>query len=735
MSSFDQASDRINAAVEKAEIGSEILSQVANGDEFTEVPTTSGPVPSLKKWQKDNMDLISGGVIARVDKAILSYPDYAAASAAAATLPDGQALIAPDDSGRLSSYKVSGGQLIYDGIAAAFKRSKQILLSWTVHDEDISTDNTALLSQALTSAFSTGSTLVVDIDVATTEINITSGRGGVVCVEGKRIHAHANSSEANIYGNPLLTFGDSVVDSDFWLDVDIHGKSKSGVYIAGAGCRIPYVRVANILSSAAQTALHFGLSVSGEGAVIGEVIGDNLSAAPSNTRGGAALSVVNYAARVTVSRIVQKGSFCAYLGNGDGTTIDYVYSEDCTDNAIYVISGSKDFICNTLVARNCLDEVAVISGDDAGVNVGNVNAYIGRIVAYNCVRGLGVLRCSNVRVDEIEWYSDGSVDSGSPFYIRQVDTVKIDRVHIGTLKIYGAWSSGAPIWTLQGAGIGDLVIGELIARLEFKNPSATKQLTFSSGIDRISVDKIDVEVVDSTGTLTSADVFRLNLGTLTKPSNIGEVLLSNGGGVHNVRLVDISQDNLKLDGIPSIRADLDPPFIGQQSNQTTREYGSGAAPTQGTWKRGDVVWNQFPANGGGVGWVCVTAGTPGVWVEFGAIGTTGSGAWTPALTIVTNLDSATVQGAQFVRIGQMVTVSGTIQLDPTATGAVSVRLTPPVASNFTGAFQCGGTATAVDGTFVGVVTADAANKQILLSANATTTSARNVTFHATYRVL
>ena len=115
MSSFDQAADRINAAVEKAEIGSEILSQVANGDEFTEVPTTSGPVPSLKKWQKDNMDLISGGVIARVDKAILSYPDYATASAAAATLPDGQFVVADADDvrGVVSGGGVSEEQSIY----------------------------------------------------------------------------------------------------------------------------------------------------------------------------------------------------------------------------------------------------------------------------------------------------------------------------------------------------------------------------------------------------------------------------------------------------------------------------------------------------------------------------------------------------------------------------------------------------------------------------------------------
>lgn len=41
-------------------------------------------------------------------------------------------------------------------------------------------------------------------------------------------------------------------------------------------------------------------------------------------------------------------------------------------------------------------------------------------------------------------------------------------------------------------------------------------------------------------------------------------------------------------------------------------YG-GAAPTTGTWARGDVVLNGAPSAGGTPGWVCTTAGTPGTW--------------------------------------------------------------------------------------------------------------------------
>lgn len=50
-----------------------------------------------------------------------------------------------------------------------------------------------------------------------------------------------------------------------------------------------------------------------------------------------------------------------------------------------------------------------------------------------------------------------------------------------------------------------------------------------------------------------------------------------------------------------------------------RESYLAAAPTTGTWSRGDVAWNTAPAAAGNMGWVCTTAGTPGTWKTFGAI--------------------------------------------------------------------------------------------------------------------
>jgi hypothetical protein len=41
-----------------------------------------------------------------------------------------------------------------------------------------------------------------------------------------------------------------------------------------------------------------------------------------------------------------------------------------------------------------------------------------------------------------------------------------------------------------------------------------------------------------------------------------------------------------------------------------------AAPTSGTWSRGDICWNTIPTPGGALLWTCTSAGTPGTWKAF-----------------------------------------------------------------------------------------------------------------------
>jgi hypothetical protein len=42
-------------------------------------------------------------------------------------------------------------------------------------------------------------------------------------------------------------------------------------------------------------------------------------------------------------------------------------------------------------------------------------------------------------------------------------------------------------------------------------------------------------------------------------------------------------------------------------------------PIEGTFQKGDIVWNSDPMNSNYIGWVCTAAGSPGLWNPFGQI--------------------------------------------------------------------------------------------------------------------
>lgn len=54
-------------------------------------------------------------------------------------------------------------------------------------------------------------------------------------------------------------------------------------------------------------------------------------------------------------------------------------------------------------------------------------------------------------------------------------------------------------------------------------------------------------------------------------------------------------------------------------NDVFQSRSRSAAPVDGTWRVGDIVYNGDPATTEYVGWVCTVAGTPGTWLGFGAI--------------------------------------------------------------------------------------------------------------------
>jgi hypothetical protein len=111
--------------------------------------------------------------------------------------------------------------------------------------------------------------------------------------------------------------------------------------------------------------------------------------------------------------------------------------------------------------------------------------------------------------------------------------------------------------------------------------------------------------------------------------------------------------------------------------------------------------------------------------------------YTPTLTNVANVAASTAQVCQYFRVGNMVTVCGQLSIDPTTTATLTtLGISLPIASNFTTAFQAGGTAaaTAVADAVAGIIS-DATNDRATLQYVCTDVTNHVMAFTFTYQVL
>lgn len=118
------------------------------------------------------------------------------------------------------------------------------------------------------------------------------------------------------------------------------------------------------------------------------------------------------------------------------------------------------------------------------------------------------------------------------------------------------------------------------------------------------------------------------------------------------------------------------------------------------------------------------------------LSTVKSGRYTPTLTSVLNLDATTAFECRWFRVADMVSVSGRLNADPTAAGAVELGISLPIASNFTSAnTDCNGVAADGDTNTACDILADTANDRASLTFIATSTVSTAILFHFTYQIL
>lgn len=112
------------------------------------------------------------------------------------------------------------------------------------------------------------------------------------------------------------------------------------------------------------------------------------------------------------------------------------------------------------------------------------------------------------------------------------------------------------------------------------------------------------------------------------------------------------------------------------------------------------------------------------------------GTYTPTLTNVTNITASTAYVSQWMRVGNIVTVSGRVDIDPNLGGSTASELgvSLPIASNFTGANlnQCNGTFVSNATGQAGAIFSDATNDRAQFLFLATNTANASFSFTFTY---
>jgi hypothetical protein len=112
-----------------------------------------------------------------------------------------------------------------------------------------------------------------------------------------------------------------------------------------------------------------------------------------------------------------------------------------------------------------------------------------------------------------------------------------------------------------------------------------------------------------------------------------------------------------------------------------------------------------------------------------------SGTYTPTITNTTNIDASTARACQWLRVGNVVSVSGSVSIDPTAASNTVFQISLPIASNLAQAWNAGGVGSAGVAHVNVYISANATDDVVTASYTAIATGAEEVTFSFTYVIL
>lgn len=198
---------------------------------------------------------------------------------------------------------------------------------------------------------------------------------------------------------------------------------------------------------------------------------------------------------------------------------------------------------------------------------------------------------------------------------------------------------------------------------------------------------------------------------LYNAGNLGLTLLTDAGGTRT------QQIGFGAEGVSTFDAGLK-----YDNTSRTLQFWGGAAVRLNLTQDGRLYGTALHNNAGAV------TGTTNQYIA--------SGTYTPSATGLNNLDSVTPAASQWMRVGNVVTVSGKAAVDATSAGTPFFNLSLPITSSFSATTNAAGAG----------VTADIAHGAVQINANAgastvqflwstTVTTANEIFFTFTYVIL
>jgi hypothetical protein len=112
-----------------------------------------------------------------------------------------------------------------------------------------------------------------------------------------------------------------------------------------------------------------------------------------------------------------------------------------------------------------------------------------------------------------------------------------------------------------------------------------------------------------------------------------------------------------------------------------------------------------------------------------------SGTYNPTASNLSNFTTVSPNAAQYFRVGNCVTISGSINITPTATGTASFELNLPIASTFANNQQAGGTSCTNVTYEVGYISCIPSAQKLVFSMNITYALIHTLYYNLTYQIV